>query len=107
MPPVKGKRVSSSRSKANPVAAVEAAPSFLPTKSGTPMRSPVRSPTKRQGMITQAQKQALIDNLQLEGMYDLRDPVADDLTINSNGTSQKTTRSIRIASSRASNKTRD
>jgi len=28
----------------------------------------MRSPTKRQGEITQAQKQALIDNLQLEGI---------------------------------------
>jgi len=62
MAPVKVKRLTSSRN-----APVRAAPALIPTKAGTPKRSPIRSPKKRQGVITQAQKQALIDNLQLEG----------------------------------------
>lgn len=40
---------------------------LLPTKTGaTPSRSPARSPAKRSAGITAAQKQALVDNLQLE-----------------------------------------
>ena len=35
----------------------------------SPARTPTQSPTKRPLEITQGQKQALIDNLQLEGMH--------------------------------------
>lgn len=36
----------------------------------SPARTPTRSPVKKPMMITEAQKQALIDNLQLEGQKD-------------------------------------
>ncbi|EON61948.1 hypothetical protein W97_01166 [Coniosporium apollinis CBS 100218] len=45
---------------------VPAPPTAIPTKTGGPTRTPQRSPPKRSMMVTAAQKQALIDNLQLE-----------------------------------------
>ena len=43
----------------------EARPQTIALKS--PTRTPIHSPQKRVVSITEAQKQALIDNLQLEG----------------------------------------
>lgn len=42
-------------------------PQTITTKS--PARTPIQSPRKKTGGITVAQKQALIDNLQLEGKF--------------------------------------
>ncbi|KAI9740376.1 MAG: hypothetical protein M1834_004956 [Cirrosporium novae-zelandiae] len=41
-------------------------PMTVPTKTSTPSRTPARSPFKKVMRISQTQKQALIDNLQLE-----------------------------------------
>jgi hypothetical protein len=51
-----------------------APPQMVPTKTRSPARTPSnRSPIKKQRMgITAAQKQALLDNLQLESMLRLR-----------------------------------
>lgn len=46
----------------------EAVPQHRNVAIQSPARTPTRSPAKQPMMITEAQKQALIDNLQLESM---------------------------------------
>jgi len=42
---------------------------MIAIKTGSPARTPTKSPAKKMMQISQAQKQALIDNLQLESMF--------------------------------------
>ncbi|KAI9838642.1 MAG: hypothetical protein M1819_004956 [Sarea resinae] len=71
MAPLRGKKkvsASSASSAGADLADFPAPPTRIATKTGSPARTrtPIRSPSKRAMTITQAQKQALIDNLQLE-----------------------------------------
>jgi hypothetical protein len=72
MPPRKQKQIASASASASSnelIPSFPAPPAMLPTKTGEEdTHTPERSPAKRGAMtITEAQKQALMDNLQLEG----------------------------------------
>ncbi|KAI9722711.1 MAG: hypothetical protein M1812_001642 [Candelaria pacifica] len=67
MAPLKTKQRKSTRlSSAMAATNLSEAPLLIATKTGSPSKTPIRSPSKRRIVITQEQKQALIDNLQLE-----------------------------------------
>ncbi|KAI9701997.1 MAG: hypothetical protein M1836_001341 [Candelina mexicana] len=65
-PPKIRQRKSARLSSAMAATTLSEEPQLIATKSGSPSRTPIRSPSKRKIVITQEQKQALVDNLQLE-----------------------------------------
>ncbi|KAI9766561.1 MAG: hypothetical protein M1835_007169 [Candelina submexicana] len=65
-PPKPRQRKSARLSSAMAATTLSEEPQLIATKSGSPSRTPIRSPSKRKIVITQEQKQALVDNLQLE-----------------------------------------
>src|SRR5450432_483645 len=80
-----------------------APPQVVPTKTRSPTKTPNRSPIKKVRMgITVGQKQALIDNLQLESIYTSFLEIKTHADgHNSYGTRQKTTSTIYAASTRS------
>ena len=90
-----------------------APPQMIPTKSQSPVRTPThRSPAKRARTgITMGQKQALMDNLQLESK---NSPVLSSaktrsriLIVDSHGKSQEIESTVYVTSSRTTNAYRD
>jgi hypothetical protein len=69
MPPRKQKQIASASASNDLIPSFPVPSAMLPTKTGDEdTHTPERSPAKRGAMtITEAQKQALMDNLQLEG----------------------------------------
>ncbi|KAK3111284.1 hypothetical protein LTR53_013625 [Teratosphaeriaceae sp. CCFEE 6253] len=65
MPPVRAKKARVSTTHTDAITALPAAVT-LPTETDEDAHTPENSPAKRSADITQAQKQALVDNLQLE-----------------------------------------
>lgn len=81
MPPRK-KQVQSVSGSSNEtaIASFPVPPTMVPTKQDDGHRTPERSPAKKALGITQAQKQALMGNLQLESMRRLTSTPKDKLT---------------------------
>ena len=73
MPPRKKQvQAMSALSNGTAIASFPVPPTMVPTKQDDEHHTPERSPAKKNMGITQAQKQALLDNLQLESMREVR-----------------------------------